>query len=199
MELTVENARELLEEGGMLNPGPWVEHCINAGLAARNIAKECDDLDENKVQAYAMIHDIGRRFGRTGMRHALDGYKYLMELGYEDAARICLTHSHPTGDMMDGCGEWDCNKDEIEFVRKFLSEKRFDDYDLLCQLADALALDDGFLLIEKRLVGVSMRHGFNEYTLKKWKKIFENKEYFEKKIGKSIYDVLPGVIENTFS
>ncbi|WBW94696.1 HD domain-containing protein [Oceanirhabdus sp. W0125-5] len=198
MELTVEKARELLEEGGRLNPGQWVGHCINAGLAARNIAKECEGLDENKAQAFAMIHDIGRRVGRTGMRHTLEGYNYLIELGFEDAARICLTHSHPTGDMMDGCGEWDCDEEEKEFVREFLDKKKFDDYDLLCQLADALALDDGFLLIEKRLVGVSMRHGFNDYTLRKWKKVFENKEYFERKIGKSIYDVLPGVIENTF-
>ena len=199
MELTVEKARELLEEGNILNPGQWVEHCINAGLAARNIAKECKDLDENKAQAYAMIHDIGRRVGRTGMRHALDGYNYLSKLGYEDAARICLTHSHPTGDMMDGFGKWDCEQEEIEFIREFLSKKEFDDYDKLCQLADALALDSGFLLVEKRMIGVVMRHGFKELTIKKWEKTFEIKEYFERKIGRSIYDVLPGVKENTFN
>jgi hypothetical protein len=32
----------------------------------------------------------------------------------------------------------------------------------------------------------------------KWKATFKTKQYFEKKMGKSIYSVLPGVIENTF-
>ena len=34
--------------------------------------------------------------------------------------------------------------------------------------------------------------------LKRWEKLFEIKNYFEKKMGKSIYSVLPGVVENTF-
>lgn len=40
--------------------------------------------------------------------------------------------------------------------------------------------------------------GINEYTTLKWKATFEIKEYFELKMGKSIYSILPEVVENTF-
>jgi hypothetical protein len=48
------------------------------------------------------------------------------------------------------------------------------------------------------MIDVALRHGINEYTTLKWKATFEIKEYFELKMGKSLYSVLPGVIENTF-
>lgn len=38
----------------------------------------------------------------------------------------------------------------------------------------------------------------NEYTIPRWKEIFEIKKYFEEKIGKSIYSLLPNIKENTF-
>ena len=49
------------------------------------------------------------------------------------------------------------------------------------------------------MVDVALRHGINEYTMLKWKATFEIKDYFENKTGKSIYSILPGVFENTFS
>lgn len=48
------------------------------------------------------------------------------------------------------------------------------------------------------MIDVAMRHGVNEYTIKKWNATFEIQKYFEERIGKSIYSVLPNVIENTF-
>lgn len=45
---------------------------------------------------------------------------------------------------------------------------------------------------------VAIRGGINEYTIPRWKSTFAIKNYFEQKIGKSIYELLPGVIENTF-
>ena len=47
------------------------------------------------------------------------------------------------------------------------------------------------------MIDVALRHGINEYTTLKWKSTFEIKDYFEDKIGKSIYRLLPGVAENT--
>ncbi|GAA0127131.1 hypothetical protein UT300019_30350 [Clostridium sp. CTA-19] len=43
-----------------------------------------------------------------------------------------------------------------------------------------------------------MRYGFNEFTLEKWKVTFDIQKYFEERIGKSIYSVLPNVKETTF-
>lgn len=43
-----------------------------------------------------------------------------------------------------------------------------------------------------------MRYGINDFTLLKWKTQLGLRGYFSEKIGKSIYEVLDGVIETTF-
>jgi hypothetical protein len=95
-------------------------------------------------------------------------------------------------------GTWDGTEEEKGFVVNYLSETEESDYDKLIKLCDYISLPSGFCLIEKRIVDIAMRGGFNEYTLPRWKSTFEIKDYFEEKIGKSIYSLLPGVIENTF-
>ena len=52
--------------------------------------------------------------------------------------------------------------------------------------------------MEKRLVDVSLRHGFNRLTQAKWRAYLALLEQFSQAIGASIYTVLPGVVENTF-
>jgi HD superfamily phosphodiesterase len=111
-----------LEEAGKLNPGPWTEHSKYAAKAARLIAEQCSHLDPDKAFVLRILHDIGRRYGKTNMRHSIDGYNFCKEQGYE----------------------------------------------------------------------------FSKFTLEKWKATFELQRYFEERIGKSICDILPSVVENTF-
>jgi hypothetical protein len=59
-------------------------------------------------------------------------------------------------------------------------------------------LPGGPELMEKRLLDVSLRHGFNKFTIRKWKAFFDIRAEFETVIGTSIYQLLPGVVENTF-
>ena len=89
------------------------------------------------------------------------------------------------------------NKHTIS-VKQFIKNAVYDDYDRLVQLCDALALPTGFCLLEKRFVDVAIRYGTHAATIDRWKKVLEIKLMFEKKTGCSIYDLLPGVIENTF-
>ncbi len=84
-------------------------------------------------------------------------------------------------------------------MEQFVKNAEYDDYDRLVQLGDALALPTGFCLLEKRFVDVTVRYGVHPWTIDRWKKIMEIKDMFEKKIGCSIYNLLPGVIENSFS
>ena len=196
---SIEEAKLFLEEGGKLNPGPWVEHSLYVGKAAELIAENCEGLNPNIALILGMLHDIGRRFGVTNMRHSIDGYNFLLSKGYELPARICITHSFPYKDVNSIFGEWDCSHEEFKFVENFINVTEFDDYDRLIQLCDALALPDGFCLMEKRMVDVALRHGTNEYTVDKWKAIFNIEKHFEECMGKSLYSVLPGVIENTFN
>ncbi len=52
--------------------------------------------------------------------------------------------------------------------------------------------------MEKRIVDMALRGGVNEYSVPRWQSTLGIQKYFEDKIGKSIYSILPGVVENTF-
>ena len=49
----------------------------------------------------------------------------------------------------------------------------------------------------EQFVDVTIRYGVHPATIDRWKKILEIKEYFQGKMGCSIYEVLPGVVENS--
>jgi hypothetical protein len=195
---TPEQAEELLQEAAASNPGPWEAHSRNAAEAARRIAERCPGMDAQAAHTKALLHDIGRRYGVTGMRHALDGYRYLMELGFDQAARACMLHSFPLPGMDAAFGVWDCTAEEFAFVENYIQTAVFDDYDRLIQICDALADASGFCLMEKRFIDVAIRHGVMEKAPLKWTAWLQTKAYFEEKMGCSIYSVLPGVAEGTF-
>ncbi|MBU3144496.1 HD domain-containing protein [Clostridium sp. CF012] len=196
---TIEEAKLLLLEGQKLNPGPWIEHSINAGRAAELIAKNCKGLNPDVALVLGMLHDIGVRFGVSYMKHILHGYNFAMEKGYYKLAKVCLTHSFDCQDIRTCFGRWDyCSDEEYIFIKNYIESAEYDDYDRLIQLCDALALPSGFCLMEKRMVDVALRHGIHDQIINKWKATFKNKQYFEERMGKSIYSVLPDVIKNTF-
>ncbi len=194
----LEQAERLLLEAESRNPGPWVPHVRNVALAAKLISENHPRLEPEAAFIMGLLHDIGRREGVTGMRHTLDGYRYLLEQGFDDAARICLTHSFPIKDIRAGLGKWDVNDQEYAFIETFLAEVNYNDYDRLIQLCDALAMAEGICLMEKRIVDAVIRLGFNEVTQEKWKAWFKIKKTLELEIGCSIYSLFPNVVETTF-
>ena len=191
-------AEDILQKASKLNPGPWVHHSMYVAKAAELIAKYDKELDEDIAYVIGLLHDIGRIKGRHYVRHSIDGYNYAMEKGYDMIARISITHTFLCNNIDDICGEMDFTEEEYNFVKEYLKKVELTPYDKLIQLCDVIALHSGVCLIEKRMVDVVMRYGFTEYTLEKWKKTFEIKDYFETRIGKSIYSILPGVEKTTF-
>ncbi len=128
----------------------------------------------------------------------IDGYRYCMECGWEKAAQICLSHAFMMQDIDTSIGVFDVSDDDCLFMKEFVANAVYDDYDRLVQLCDALAMSTGFCLLEKRFVDITIRYGFHPATIDRWKKILEIKELFEKQIGCSVYALLPGVVENSF-
>ena len=192
-------AQAYLRKAETLNPGPWVSHSVRVAEAARAIADLYPRLDGETAYTLGLLHDIGRREGVTGMRHVLDGYLYLLNEGYPEAARICLTHSFPVQNVYAGSATWDCTDEELQVVKDSLARVEYDDYDRLFQLCDSVAVPDGFCLVEKRWVDVLIRYqNFNEFTIPKWQAIFDIQRDFESVIGRNIYSLLPGVKETTF-
>ncbi|WFR58741.1 HD domain-containing protein [Anaerocolumna sp. AGMB13025] len=191
-------AEEELMNAGRMNPGLWIGHSRYVAKACQIIAGLTDTMDEEKAYILGLMHDIGRRVGIVSERHLIEGYKYCKSKGWEDTAKICITHSFMIQDTKTSIGKWDVPEEEYIFMRDFVASARYDDYDLLVQLGDNLALATGFCLLEKRFVDTTRRYGVNEYTVARWNRVFEIKEHFEKLIGTSVYQVLPGVKENTF-
>lgn len=197
---TLEEAKLLLKEAEELNPGPWVKHSLYVAEAAKLIAEQTSDMDPELAYILGLLHDIGRRrTGIVGMRHNIDGYNFAIEKGYDFVGRICLSHTafkHDSKVII--VGKWNGTEEEYNCIIDYLSKNEDTDYDKLIKLCDYISLPSGFCLMEKRIVDIAIRGGVNEYTIPRWKSTFEIQKYFEEKMGKSIYSVLPGVIENTF-
>ena len=184
-------AEKLLSEANTMNPGAWADHSKIAGQCAEKIALRAG-MDEDIAYALGLLHDIGRRYGVTDMRHIYDGYTFLNELGYTDFAHVCLSHSFPVDckDIRAYIGENDCTADENAVITDYLSHTVYDDYDLLIQLCDALAYAAGACQVEKRLIDVTIRKGFNDFTIFKWQQYLKLKTYFDEKTGTDIYKLI---------
>ena len=181
---TREEAEALVAEAELRNPGPWGDHCRTAAHCAEAIAARAG-MDADKAYVLGLLHDIGRRFGKRHLGHVSDGYSYMMSLGYEDAARICLTHSFNEQDISKYIGRWDTTEEETELIRTQLAAVELDDYDRLIQLCDAISGAEGVMDIIDRMTDVKNRYG--GYDPEKWNKNLWLKEYFESRMGMDLY------------
>ena len=198
MELNIQTVEMALKEAAKSNPGAWVDHSRYVAKACKNIASHCKDLSSEQAYLFGLLHDIGRYAGVSSERHLIDGYRYCMERGWGKAAQICISHAFMIQDIDTSIGEFDVSDEDYQFMKEFVANAVYDDYDRLVQLCDALAMPTGFCLLEKRFVDVTIRYGIHPATIDRWKKILEIKELFEEQIGCPIYTLLPGVVENSF-
>ena len=195
--LSIEQAKQELKIAVERNPGPWEQHSLVSADNARRIAEKVPGMDPAKAYFMGLLHDIGRRAGVTGMRHIVDGYKYLVSIGEWELAHICITHSYPVRDPEMYAGNRDCTPEEEALVRQVLMSREYDNYDRFIQLCDAISLPKGACIMEKRFVDVVMRHGMESFTVDKWKAYYEIKKHFDNLCGCDIYTLLPGIFENS--
>ena len=179
---------QLLNEAYELNPGPWKAHSLVTAECAEKIAACCPGMDSEKAFIFGLLHDIGRRFGVTQLAHVINGYDYLMKLGFDEPARISLTHSFAEKDIHTYIGKPDVSEADYQRILNLIASFDYDDYDRLIQLCDSIAMAEGPADIVTRMSDVNNRYGF--YPQKKWDKHLELQKYFEDKMGKSLNEVL---------
>ena len=184
---TREEALALLAEAEPHNPGPWGDHSRTAAHCAEKIAAACG-LDPDKAFVLGLLHDIGRRFGKRHLGHVSDGYSYMMELGYDEVARICLSHSFNDQSLESYIGHRDTTPEETALIETNLAAMVYDEYDRLIQLCDSLADASGVVDIEERMNDVKRRYG--SYPQDKWDNNLALKAHFEQLEGCSIYEVV---------
>ena len=182
---TRDQAFLLLEEAGEKNPGPWIYHSRIAAHCAEQIALRCPSLNSEKAYVLGLLHDIGRRFGVRHLGHVSDGYCYMLSLGYDEVARVCLTHSFNTGCINDYVGKFDTTEAELTLIANALAATSFDEYDLLIQLVDALAGSTCILNVEERMQDVKERYGY--YPEEKWNKNISLLKHFEEQMAEDVY------------
>ncbi len=184
---TRQEAERLLREAEKCNPGPWGNHSRVAARCAEKIAEACDGMDPGKAYILGLLHDIGRKFGTRNLGHVSDGYSYMMSLGYDEAARICLTHSFNNLTTDEYIGKFDTTEEELELIRSELGKAAVDDYDRLIQLCDAIAGSEGVMSMEDRMNDVKRRYG--SYPQAKWDSNLRLKAYFEGKAHRKICEL----------
>lgn len=185
---TREEAQRILEEAAQCNPGKWVAHSRVTGECAEKIARQVCDMDADTAYIVAILHDIGRKFGAKQMAHSMDGYRYLHALGYEQAAKICITHSFPTQMRSSYIGKMDLSQEDENEMARLLASYEYDDYDRLVQLCDAVALPEGAVNMETRLDDVAARYGCYPSGVRE--RYAALKVYFERKMNRNLYEVL---------
>ena len=90
--------------------------------------------------------------------------------------------------MEEFIGKNDITKEQQEELEFYLSELDYDDYDRLIQLCDSIGAAEGVVSMEERMGDVKRRYGY--YPQEKWDANFALKDYFGKKIGMDIYELL---------
>ena len=180
-------AHVLLEEAEACNPGPWGNHSRVAARCAERIAIAAD-MNGEKAYVLGLLHDIGRKFGIKHLGHVYDGWHYMIDLGYDEVARVCLSHSFSRPILEFFVGQMDVLPEQKEQLQEMLAELKYDDYDRLIQLCDCLASAESVVDMEARMEDVKHRYG--NYPQEKWDANMELKRYFEGKTGKDIYEIV---------
>lgn len=174
----------------------WIKHSQYVANISKILAHHLS-LDENSVYIFGLFHDIGRMFSKninTSANHGLDGYRYMQNLGFPEVARYCITHEFLSKERLSKYDNILFKKNSIEdkeFILNFIQSIEYTDYDRIVQIADSLATKEGYVMLEQRVIDLMRRKGNFEYMFDSFKQYYNLKKYFDKKIGTSIYDIIP--------
>lgn len=161
--------------------------------AAQKIASKTPYLNSEKAYALGLLHDYGKKYNEniTGKFHAQTGYEDLLKLGYDECARICLTHSFPNKNFHNKYyasykPEW------LEWAHTKLEEiEKYDDYDRLIQLCDMFFEGMSKVRFEERFAGIRKRYDLGkEQTAEQEEYTKKNKAYFNELCREDVYKIL---------
>ncbi len=178
----------------------WLTHSFYVADIAKAIANEMG-LDGEFAYTAGLFHDIGRLTPQTcksGTFHEVEGYKLLTEMGFPDIGRFCITHgalikTDKISYLEDP--NTDLSNDDKKLCIEFLKSIEYNDYDKIIQLADCMAVKEGYVILEQRILDLIRRRGNPSYWSNYFKDIYKLKKEIEEKINKSVYKVIPDFID----
>lgn len=183
---------ELNEKMG-LERGISRKHYENVAFCACKIAKNCG-MDSQKAYILGLLHDYGEYIEDTveGTFHGTAGYEEMLKKGYDDVARICLTHSFWEG-IYDP-NHFVYQRSEIIKAREIVSGLVCDDYDKLIQLSDLMSCGDKIVDVEFRIDWITKKYKLDDKNSKtKKQKANKIKQYFDNRCKQNVYKIV-GII-----
>lgn len=155
-------------QDGKFNTSSWISHSINAALVAYNLANMLN-LDSDYAFVYGLLHDFGRKYIHN-FNHVVKGFEELVDLGLEEEAKACLTHSFINGgrycSMEPACKGFYLNHDnkekyedelQIDDLSKVLKFSKYTDYDRILNIADLMATASGAVSSKNRIKDILTR------------------------------------------
>ncbi len=152
-------------EDNRFNKSSWLSHSFNNAIVCYNLAKALN-LNCNTAFTYGLLHDYGRKYSHT-FDHVIKGFEKLIDLGLENEAKACITHSFinsgrysnnevPEDDFVyDGKKEIaNNNSDEIVYV---LNGSIYTPYDDILNIADLMATSYGIVSPLDRINDIASR------------------------------------------
>ena len=115
-----------------------------------------------------------------------------MSRGWDEVARVCLTHSFPIQDVDADIGKKDVTAGQYEFIRSCLNRLEYDDTTGLSFCVIRWPAPMGFAFWKNALSTRQGGMGFFPLRLRAGKTC-EYKAYFEAMAGAPIYTLLPGI------
>ena len=177
---------------GKINTSSWISHCFYSGEVCASLANQLG-LDSDKARTMGILHDYGRKFDHS-FGHTIGGFEKLTDLGWDNEAIGCLTHSFVNGGRCSnnepaldgfyldkyGNANWksDVPKDDMGL---FLDNYAYSDYDILLNIADLMATDKGIVSPKVRIEDIATRRVFIDPT---------NRGYFLSDITNTFIDIL---------
>ncbi len=154
--------------GGKINTSSWISHSLYEVRVAQTLANKMR-LNPEKAGVLAMLHDYGRKYIHD-FTHVTKGFEALVDLGWSEEARACLTHSFinagrcancdpaEEGFYIDEKGQptWE-SEVPIDDMAEVLATMKYDDYDTILNIADLMATDRGITTPYDRVQDVATR------------------------------------------
>ena len=168
-------------------------HYLRVAKNAEAIAKTLAHLDSEKAYIIGLLHDYGKidELQDKNIFHGLSGYKRLMTMGYDEAARAALVHSFFEKETITPERYQSYNRNDIIECANLLAKTPFDDYDRLVHLADLLAMSTQATTIEARFEYLAVTYDIDDELLKdKYALACDLKDYFDNLCGCDVYDLL---------
>lgn len=191
LNILIEGYSKQYEEDSVA-PSLLRQHSLLVATCAEILATKIDDMDSRKAYTLGLLHDYGKVVCEKehGLFHGLSGYKIMKELGYDDVARICLTHSFIDKNIKSDDYKT-YPKKELNECKKLLKEIEYDDYDKLIQMSDMMVTVVGFKTLKERMLFIRDKYKICGLTMKKkYRQVLKLKDYFDKLCRCDIYKLL---------